>query len=340
VSSRPSFLSPFQCRGKKPQILNRLKAALAARAAPEEAGQEEPEQRQGETAGAEETVDQPPEDEQPLSPVQPELEPESEPESEPIVATVEESERKSEDDDDDDKRTKRDRRWSDAMEEDEGEVEEEEEEEETDTKTRKRRKQQKEEEDGDEREKLRDESRISKHRKKLEQNERRRIRSNQPATRPWSDPEELTRDEIAIELKKRNYPVRLMCVRVQLRAPVSCAVCAVRRVSFGTCVNTLSLRWQSNGSRNALVRRLAYVMAVERGEEDPLAIPPEDCELMTKDQLATALAKRGFDVCIHRVVCCVSRVVMRVLTFLNARMLGRLQSCDNDSRRASHGRRR
>lgn len=220
MSSRPSFLSSFQCRGKKPQILNRLKAALAARAAPEEAGQEEPEQRQGETAGAEETVDQPPEDEQPLSPVQPELEPESEPESEPIVATVEESERKSEDDDDDDKRTKRDRRWSDAMEEDEGEVEEEEEE--TDTKTRKRRKQQKEEEDGDEREKLRDESRISKHRKKLEQNERRRIRSNQPATRPWSDPEELTRDEIAIELKKRNYPVRLVCACVVCGA--SCVV--------------------------------------------------------------------------------------------------------------------
>lgn len=240
------------CRGKKPQILNRLKAALAARAAPEEAGKEELDQQQGEAAGAEETmsVAQPPEDEQPLSPVQPELEPESEPESEPIVATVDESERKSEDD----KRTKRDRRWSDAMEEDEGE---EEEEEETDTKTRKRRKQQKEEEGGDERAKLRDESRISKHRKKLEQNERRRIRSNQPATRPWSDPEELTRDEIAIELKKRNYP--------------------------------------SNGARNALVRRLAYVMAVERGEEDPLAIPPEDCELMTKDQLATALAKRGFD---------------------------------------------
>ncbi len=94
-------------------------------------------------------------------------------------------------------------------------------------------------------------------------------------------------------------------MRVQLRAPVSCAVRAVRRVSFGTCVNTLSLRWQSNGSRNALVRRLAYVMAVERGEEDPLVIPPEDCELMTKDQLATALAKRGFDVCILRVVCCV-----------------------------------
>lgn len=36
----------------------------------------------------------------------------------------------------------------------------------------------------------------------------RREKSYIPATRPWSDPNELTRDEIKIELKKRNYLVR------------------------------------------------------------------------------------------------------------------------------------
>lgn len=37
--------------------------------------------------------------------------------------------------------------------------------------------------------------------------EKRRQKSYIPATRPWTDPSELTRDEIKIELKKRNYMV-------------------------------------------------------------------------------------------------------------------------------------
>jgi hypothetical protein len=144
-------------------------------------------------------------EEQPLTPPQPELEPESEPESEPIATKAAmdvESQAKTKDE------AAQDKRWSDKTSveaESEGEEEDGKEKEDSDSATPKpmrRKRKAKEEDDG-----RKDESRKSNYRKKMEQNERRRLRSIQPATRVWSDPEELTRDEITLELKKRDYPV-------------------------------------------------------------------------------------------------------------------------------------
>jgi len=54
-----------------------------------------------------------------------------------------------------------------------------------------------------------------------------------------------------------------------------------------------------------MARRLEYVLAIERDEEDPTTLTEEECESMSKDQLMSILSKRGTNVLFRFACFCV-----------------------------------